>query len=92
LGLTFFGLTSKYREYLFTRIHEICFYGQGGYDWPTVYNLPIMHREFIYNKIRDHYDKQNTEAEKQQKALKSKTSTTVKPPLKSDYTAKAPRK
>lgn len=51
-----------------------------------------MHREFIYNKIRDHYDKQNTEAEKQQKALKSKTSTTVKPPLKSDYTAKAPRK
>jgi hypothetical protein len=51
-----------------------------------------MYREFIYHKIREHYDKQNTENEKHQKALKSKTTTTVKPPLKSDYTAKAPKK
>jgi hypothetical protein len=92
LGLTFFGLTSKYREYLFTKIHEICFYGQGGYDWNTIYNLPIMYRELIYHKIREHYDKQKVDAEKQQKMIQSKTATTVKPPIKSDYTAKAPRK
>jgi hypothetical protein len=51
-----------------------------------------MYREFIYHKIREHYDKQNNEAEKQQKMMKSKTATTVKPPVKSDYTAKSPRK
>jgi hypothetical protein len=51
-----------------------------------------MYREFIYQKIREHYDKQKTDSEKQQKMMQSKTATTVKPPLKSDYTAKAPRK
>jgi hypothetical protein len=92
LGLAFFGLTPRYREYLFSRIHEICFYGQGGYDWETIYNMPISHRDFIYNKIREHYEKQNTEAEKQQKSMKSKTAATAKPPLNPTYTAKAPRK
>jgi len=51
-----------------------------------------MYRELIYHKIREHYDKQKVDAEKQQKMMQSKTATTVKPPLKSDYTAKAPRK
>ena len=92
MGLAFFGLTPKYREYLFSRIHEICFYGQGGYDWETIYNMPISHRDFIYNKIREHYEKQNTEAEKQQKAMKSRTATTAKPPINPTYTSKAPKK
>jgi hypothetical protein len=51
-----------------------------------------MYREFIYHKIREHYDKQKTDAEKQQKMMKSKTATTAKPPIKPTYTAKAPRK
>jgi len=51
-----------------------------------------MYREFIYYKIREHYDKQKTDSEKQQKMMQSKTATTVKPPVKSDYTAKSPRK
>ena len=92
MGLAFFGLTPKYREYLFSRIHEIVFYGNGGYDWNTVYNLPISHRDFIYHKIREHFEKQNADAEKQQKSMKSASSTTVKPPMNPTYTAKAPRK
>jgi hypothetical protein len=51
-----------------------------------------MYREFIYHKIREHYDKKNTENEKHQKALKSKTATTVKPPVNPTYTTKAPKK
>ena len=90
MGLAFFGLTPKYREYLFSKIHEIVFYGNGGYDWETVYSLPISHRDFIYNKIREHFEKQNAEAEKQQKAMKP-SSTTVKPPMNPTYTAKAKR-
>jgi hypothetical protein len=93
LGLTFFGLTPKYREHIFTRIHEIVFYGQGGYDWDTIYNMPIRYRDFIYNQIRTHYEKQAQDAEKQQKSLKSKTSQTAKPNINPTYTAKrAPSK
>jgi hypothetical protein len=91
LGLAFFGLTLKYREYLFTKIHEIVFYGNGGYDWNTVYNLPISHRDFIYHKIREHFEKQNAETEKQQKSMKS-SKTVAKPPINPTYTAKAPKK
>ena len=35
------------------------FHGNGGYDWHTVYNMPIWLRNFTFNKIKDYYDKQN---------------------------------
>jgi hypothetical protein len=63
LDLAFFGLTSEivpqYRANLFTQIHEIVFHGQGGYDWETVYNMPIWLRRFTFNKLKEHYEKQN---------------------------------
>jgi len=63
LGLAFFGLTfdlaPQARIAVFTQIHEICFYGQGGYDWETVYDMPIWLRRFTFNQIHDHYKKQN---------------------------------
>ena len=65
LDLAFFGLTSEiisqYRSNLFTQIHEIVFYGQGGYDWGTVYNMPIWLRKFTFYKLKEHYEKQNPE-------------------------------
>ena len=48
---TFFGLTSKYRKSLFKQIHEIVYYGGGGYDWHTVYGMPIWLRKFTYSSI-----------------------------------------
>jgi hypothetical protein len=63
LDLAFFGLTSDnipiVRANLFTQIHEIVFHGQGGYDWETVYNMPVWLRKFTFNKMREYYDKQN---------------------------------
>ena len=63
LDLAFFGLTSEiapqYRANLFTQIHEIVFHSQGGYDWGTVYNMPIWLRKFTFAKLREYYDKQN---------------------------------
>lgn len=44
---------------LFTQIHEILFHGQGGYDYNTVYNMPIWLRNFTFKKLRDWYDKSN---------------------------------
>ena len=69
MGLTFFGLTSTsakdYRVQFLTQIHEICFYGQGGYSWPVVYDMPLWLRKFTYAKIKDHYDKQSEIMKKQ---------------------------
>ena len=66
MDLGFFGLTSEVapqvRANLFTQIHEIVFHGQGGYDWDTVYNMPIWLRKFTFKKIQDWYDKQNSNA------------------------------
>ena len=63
MDLAFFGLTSdlvpQARSNLFTQIHEIIFHGQGGYDWETVYNMPIWLRRFTFRKMQEHYDKQN---------------------------------
>jgi len=60
--LTFFGLTNEiipeYRRNLFTQIHEIVFYGNGGYDWGTVYSLSIPLRRFVYDQITEHYNSQ----------------------------------
>ena len=54
----FFGLTSEYRKQLFSHIHEIVFYGKGGYDYYTVYNMPVWLRNFTFQKINEHYQKQ----------------------------------
>jgi hypothetical protein len=56
---TFFGLSSSYRDSIYTEIHEIVFNGNGGYGWEEVYNMPIRLRRFVYNKLLAFYKKQN---------------------------------
>ncbi len=72
LGLTFFGLTpneaAAYRSNLFRSIHEICFHSKGGYDWHTVYNMPIWLRRLTFNYINDYFEKKNEANEAQQPA------------------------
>jgi hypothetical protein len=61
--LAFFGITPEsapqVREGIYTQIHEIVFHGNGGYDWNTVYNMPIYLRRFTFNKIQEYFNKQN---------------------------------
>lgn len=85
---SFFGLTSEYRIGLFTQIHEIVFYGNGGYDWDTVYNMPIWLRKFTFNKIQEHFNREQEKIEKQNKILKnsSNSSNKIKRPT---FTTKA---
>jgi len=63
LLLTFFGLTfsnsSEFRLSIFSQIHEIVFHGQGGYDYNTIYNMPIWLRNYTFHKIKDFYEKKN---------------------------------
>jgi hypothetical protein len=71
LGLTFFGLTRKYRAALFKQIHEIVFYGNGGYDWGTVYSMPIWLRNFTFNQINNSYVEKNKDKNAEQSWVQS---------------------
>jgi len=68
LGLDFFGLTLEnsptYRKNLFTQIHNIVFHGNGGYDWFTIYNMPIWLRKFTFHEINEYNKDQNEKANK----------------------------
>jgi len=71
LILPFFGLTQEYRSGLFSQIHEIVFHGQGGYDWHTIYNMPIWLRKFTYKKLEEHYKNKEEAQNKQTNTLKN---------------------
>ena len=63
LILAFFGLTSNnsdfFRLNVFNQIHEIVFHGKGGYDYNTVYNMPIWLRNYTFSKLKDWYSQEN---------------------------------
>ena len=67
MGLAFFGLTldtaSQNRSNLFTQIHQIVFHGNGGYDWHTVYNMPIWLRRFTFQQMQTHYAEEKSAIE-----------------------------
>ncbi len=66
--MDFFGLTLEnsptYRKNLFTQIHNIVFHGNGGYDWFTIYNMPIWLRKFTFHEINEYNKDQNEKANK----------------------------
>lgn len=84
--LTFFGLTSKHRSDIFSQIHEIVFYGKGGYSWHEVYSMPIWLRRFTFNKLKEWYEKQNKES------TNEKVNTLQRPAVDPTYNIKAPKK
>ena len=51
-------------------MHEIIFHGNGGYDWHTIYNMPIWLRNFTFKKIEEYYKKQDEPNSKPSNTLK----------------------
>jgi hypothetical protein len=51
-----------YRQSLFKQIHEICFHGKGGYDWETVYNMPIWLRNLTFHEMKTFYEEEKAQA------------------------------
>jgi len=80
LALAFFGLTTTNEEIqqlrinLFSTLHQIVFHGKGGYDYDTVYNMPIWLRKFTYVELKKYYD---AESEANSKASKGKNQTNL---------------
>jgi len=75
---------SEARVNLFSQIHQIVFHGKGGYDYPTVYNMPIWLRKFTFSEIQKFY---NNEKKEYEKASKGKGETNL---LNSDGTVNTP--
>jgi len=86
LGLTFFGLTPEYRLSVFNNIHDIVYYGNGGYSWTEVYNMPIWLRKFTFNKIKDTL---LANAEVANQPTTSNKSKIARPNIKPTYSTKA---
>lgn len=76
---TFFGLKSEdvgpFRVNLFRQIHEIVFHGKGGYDWDTIYHMPIWLRKFTFSIIKEFYEEETRQI-KEAKNPKGKGKTT----------------
>lgn len=68
MGWAFFGLTSsnasQVRMNLFSQIHQILFHGKGGYDYITIYNMPIWLRKFTYSEMQSYYEEEKKANEK----------------------------
>jgi len=97
LGLTFFGLTSEYRAHVFSTIHEIVFWGKGGYDHDTIYDMPVWLRNFTFNKLKDHYQKNNsqdqeTNIQKSISTMKQAKTESISPQRVPTYVTKASSK
>ncbi len=93
MGLTFFGLTPEYRLAVFTQIHDIVFYGKGGYDWETVYNMPLWLRRFTYSKLYEHYIQKESESSTDSKIQQGIKQALIERQAKeATYTAKASKK
>jgi hypothetical protein len=94
--LAFFGLTPEHRPNIFKQIHEIVFHGNGGYDWETVYHMPLWLRRTTFNIMKEYYDNENKEIENQNNLLKNKTGNKniSRPNIAPapNYIAKAPKK
>jgi hypothetical protein len=63
LGLAFFGLRPENKIYIFSEIHELVFHGGGGFTYDIVYNMPIWLRKYHLRRIKDWFDKQNSQQE-----------------------------
>lgn len=83
----FFGLTSAYRADVFKQIHEIVFHGGGGYDYWTVYNMPIWLRNYTFRSLQEYFKKKEEQQSNQSSPNKQKT--TVQIPKELTYRAKA---
>ena len=81
---------------MFKQIHEIVFNSNGGYDWDTVYNMPLWLRRFTFETLREHYEKQAKEKETLENSIKGANNNDIARPAIAPktptYTTKAPKK
>ena len=53
LEQTFFGFKPEDRVSLHENIFKILWYGEGRWDWDTIYNFPIFLRKFYVRQLNE---------------------------------------
>jgi|TARA_R110000796_G_scaffold205143_2_gene321165 hypothetical protein len=69
-----------FRKNLFKQIHEIIFHGNGGYDYFTVYNMPLWLRKYTFSEIQKYYSEKQ-EAENKAAQGQNSTSANIGDPI-----------
>jgi len=59
LGSRFFGLTPEYKFQVYQEVHDLVYYGNGGFIYSEVYNMPIHIRRYHIRKINDLHEERN---------------------------------
>tara|TARA_B110000211_G_scaffold227246_1_gene281842 strand:- start:471 stop:743 length:273 start_codon:yes stop_codon:yes gene_type:complete len=67
-------------------IHDIVYHGGGGFDWPTVYAMPIWLRNYTYSEI---VSAKNAESEALKNTGKGKGDIDINNPDKSNIPKEA---
>lgn len=49
----FFGLTLEYNQRVFDQIFDLCYYGEGAFQFRDVYEMPVNLRSYYYLKLAD---------------------------------------
>jgi len=74
LGSRFFGLTPSYKFQVYDEIHDLVYYGNGGFIYSEVYNMPIHIRRYHIRKIDTLHKEHIKENEKFSNKISSATS------------------
>jgi hypothetical protein len=51
--LTFFGLGPNYRPQIYDQIFDLMYYGNMGFNFTELYNMPVFLRNYYYRKLVD---------------------------------------
>lgn len=68
LDQKFFGFDFKYQLYLHEQLFDLVWYGDGRWDWDTVYNLPIHIKRLWIRKYNEYQTPSDTNHSDQQTA------------------------
>lgn len=62
---TFFGLTPEYDQRIMDQIFDLTFYGQGGFNFTELYQMPVNLRSYYYAKLAKILEERQKAAEAQ---------------------------
>jgi hypothetical protein len=54
----------EYNINVFDQIFDLVYYSEGGFDYNSVYDMPVNLRSYYYRKLDDIIKKKNAEIEK----------------------------
>jgi len=81
LEQTFFGFNPEDRVRLHENIFNLIWWGEGRWDWDTIYNMPVHIRRFWVNKLNKIIQDKEEAQEKQIEAAKRKRKSIPKSPM-----------